>query len=193
MAYQANHDALTGLPNRSLLDDRIAQALVQARRADQHAAVLFLDLDGFKFVNDSFGHSFGDGLLCSVAGRLASVLRESDTIARLGGDEFVILLPQLTHAGDAAQVAVKLRDTFVTPLTQAGRDLHLSASIGISIFPQDGETADTLLKHADVAMYRAKANGRNGFQSYSHEMGIQARERMDLEGALRVEIGRAHV
>ena len=186
MLHQANHDTLTGLPNRSLLNDRIAQALALARRAGQHVAVLFLDLDGFKFVNDSFGHSFGDALLRSVAARLMVVVRESDTIARLGGDEFVILLPSLARAEDAAQVASKVRDAFIAPLSQDGRDVHLSASIGISVFPQDGDTGDTLLMHADVAMYRAKAQGRNGYRCYSPEMGTQAQERMELEGALRV-------
>ena len=190
MAHQANHDALTGLPNRGLLNDRVAQALAQARRDDQHVALLFLDLDGFKFINDSFGHSFGDGLLCSVAARLATFVRESDTIARLGGDEFVILLPHLHHAEGALQVAAKVRDSFLTPLLQEGRELHMSASIGISIFPQDGDSCDSLLKHADVAMYRAKAQGRNGVQSYSQEMGAHAQERMELEAALRVALER---
>ena len=190
MAHQANHDALTGLPNRGLLNDRVAQALAQARRDDQHVALLFLDLDGFKFINDSFGHSFGDGLLCSVAARLATFVRESDTIARLGGDEFVILLPHLHHAEGALQVAAKVRDSFLTPLLQEGRELHMSASIGISIFPQDGDSCDSLLKHADVAMYRAKAQGRNGVQSYSQEMGAHAQQRMELEAALRVALER---
>ena len=188
MAHQANHDALTGLPNRSLLNDRIAQALAQARRADQHVAVLFLDLDGFKVVNDSFGHAFGDALLCSVAARLATVVRESDTIARLGGDEFVILLRNLARAEDAVHVASKVLAAFSEPLQQDARDLHLSVSIGISVFPEDGDTCDTLLKHADVAMYRAKAQGRNGFQCYLQEMGIQAKERMEIEVALRVAL-----
>ena len=190
MAHQANHDALTGLPNRCLLNDRIAQALALARRTDHHVAVLFLDLDGFKFVNDSFGHAFGDALLCSVGARLESVVRESDTVARLGGDEFVIMLPDLPHARNAADVAAKVLAAFSAPLSQGGRDLHLSASIGISVFPQDGDCCDSLLQHADVAMYRAKAKGRNTFQSYSREMGAQAQERMELEGALRVALER---
>ena len=190
MAHQANHDALTGLPNRSLLVDRVEQALALARRTGRHVAVLFLDLDGFKFVNDSFGHSFGDALLCSVAARLGILGRESDTLARLGGDEFVILLPNLAHAEDAAHVASKVVDAFAAPFSQGGRDLHLSASIGISVFPHDGDTCDSLLQHADVAMYRAKANGRNGFESYSTEMGVQAQERMELEAALRLAVER---
>ena len=185
IAYQANHDALTGLPNRSLLNDRVSQALAQARRTDQHVAILFLDLDGFKFVNDSYGHAFGDALLRTIAARLEVVVRESDTIARLGGDEFVILLPSLAHSEDAVHVASKVLDAFKVKISQDGRDLHLGASIGISVFPQDGDSCDLLLQHADLAMYRAKSNGRNGFQSYSIEMGAQAQERMELERALR--------
>ena len=193
MAHQANHDALTGLPNRNMLNTRIAQALAEAAASGQHVAVLYLDLDGFKFVNDSFGHSFGDLLLRAVAARLDGVVRESDTIARLGGDEFVILLPFLPDPVGALTVAHKVIDSFSTPISQEGRDLHLSASIGISIYPQDGETADSLLQHADVAMYRAKAAGRNGVQSYSQEMGVQAQERMELESALRVALERGQL
>jgi diguanylate cyclase (GGDEF)-like protein len=166
----------------------IAQALALARRSDRHVAVLFLDLDGFKFVNDSYGHAFGDDLLCAVAARLEDVVRESDTVARLGGDEFVIMLPNLAHAGDAVEVAAKVLAVCSEPLSQGGRDIHLSASIGISVFPQDGDSCDILLQHADVAMYRAKAKGRSTFQSYSKEMGAQAQERMELEGALRVAL-----
>jgi diguanylate cyclase (GGDEF)-like protein/PAS domain S-box-containing protein len=193
MAHQANHDALTGLPNRNLLADRIVQALAQARRNQQQVAVLFLDLDGFKFVNDSYGHSFGDALLRTVAARLGAVVRDTDTIARLGGDEFVILLPGMARGDDAVQVASKVLDAFKVPIAQDGRELHLSASIGISRFPQDGDSCDLLLQHADVAMYRAKANGRNGHQSYSIEMGAQAQQRVELEGALRSALERGQL
>ncbi|MBC7603915.1 MAG: amino acid permease [Ramlibacter sp.] len=188
IAHQANHDALTGLPNRNLLNDRISQAIAQARRSDQHVAVLFLDLDGYKFVNDSYGHAFGDALLCTVAARMEVVTRESDTVARLGGDEFVILLPSLTRSDDAVHVAEKVLQAFSAQFTQDGRDLNLSASIGISVFPQDGDSGELLLRHADAAMYRAKANGRNGFQSYSVEMGAQTQDRMEIESALRVAL-----
>jgi diguanylate cyclase (GGDEF)-like protein/PAS domain S-box-containing protein len=190
MAFQANHDALTGLPNRNLLNDRVAQAMSQAARTGQHVAVLFLDLDGFKFINDSFGHSFGDAVLRTVAARLQVVVRASDTIARLGGDEFVILLPGIEHAQRAVQVAAKVLEAFKVPITQDGRDLHLSGSIGISVFPEDGDSCDRLLQNADVAMYRAKADGRNRFQGYSQEMGARAQQRMALESALRVALER---
>ena len=190
MAYQATHDALTGLPNRNLLADRVEQAIALARRNDQHVGMLFLDLDGFKFINDSFGHAFGDALLRSIAARLEVVMRQSDAVARLGGDEFVILLPDLTDAEGAVRVASKVLEAISVPMPQDGREVHLSASIGISVFPQDGDTCDTLLQHADVAMYRAKANGRNGFQCYSKEMGAQAQRRTELEAALRVAIER---
>ncbi len=190
IAFQANHDALTGLPNRNLLNDRVAQALAQAQRTGRHVAVLFLDLDGFKFINDSFGHAFGDALLRTVAARLQVVVRESDTVARLGGDEFLILLPDLSEAGGAERVAEKVIEAFRVPITHEGRDLHLSTSIGMSVFPRDGDSGDLLLQYADVAMYQAKANGRNRFQKYSHEMGAQARERTVLEGALRMAMER---
>ncbi len=190
IAHQANHDALTGLPNRNRLNDRIEQALALARRSGQHVAVLFMDLDGFKFVNDSYGHPFGDALLCTVAARLQVVVRESDTVARLGGDEFLILLPSLDRAEDAQQVAAKVLDAFKVQISHGGRDLQLSASIGISVFPDDGDDGALLLQHADVAMYHAKAQGRNRYQCYASEMGMQAQERMELEGALRMALER---
>ena len=193
MAHQASHDALTGLPNRSLLNDRVAQALGQARRSGRHVGVLFLDLDGFKFVNDSFGHSFGDALLCSVAARLQGAVRDSDTIARLGGDEFVVLLPDLDQPDAACRVAEKLAECFVAPHLQGGRELHLGASIGISVSPGDGDSCESLLKNADAAMYRAKANGRNAIQSYSQEMGEQAQQRVELETALRLALERGQL
>jgi diguanylate cyclase (GGDEF)-like protein/PAS domain S-box-containing protein len=190
IVYQANHDALTGLPNRNLLTDRIEQALALARRGGQQVAVLFIDLDGFKFINDSYGHPFGDALLCTVAARLQVVVRDSDTVARLGGDEFLILLPSLSRGEDAHAVATKVLDSFSVPISHGGRDLQLSASIGISVFPDDGHDGALLLQHADVAMYHAKATGRNRYQRYVSEMGTQAQERMELEGALRLALER---
>ena len=185
IAYQATHDALTGLPNRNLLRDRTSQALAQARRADQHVALLFIDLDGFKFINDSYGHTSGDTLLCTTARRLTQAVREADTVARLGGDEFVILLSSLERAEDAVHVACTVLDAFKPQVPHEGRELRMSASIGISVFPQDGDSCDLLLQHADMAMYRAKASGRNRYQSYSTEMGAQAQDRMELEIALQ--------
>ena len=190
LLFQANHDALTGLPNRNLLNDRVSQALAQARHSGEHVAVLFLDLDGFKFVNDSYGHACGDALLRIVAARLEVVIRASDTVARLGGDEFVILLASVDRTEDAAHVAQKVLDALKVQISHEGRDFYLGASIGISVYPHDGDSSDVLLQHADVAMYRAKANGRNGFQNYLVEMGAQARDRMTIESALRVALER---
>ncbi|MDE0856058.1 MAG: EAL domain-containing protein, partial [Nevskia sp.] len=184
MAHLANHDALTGLPNRNLLNERIVQALSRARREGRSVGVLFLDLDGFKYVNDSFGHTLGDTLLKTVAARLRHAVRESDTVARLGGDEFVLVLDS-GHAEEAEVVAAKLVGIFSRPLPADGRSLHLTASIGISVYPQDGDSAEMLLKHADVAMYRAKERGRNSYQRYARAMSLETEERVRLENALR--------
>jgi diguanylate cyclase (GGDEF)-like protein len=185
MAYQANHDALTGLPNRHLLNDRIAQALTQSRRTGRPLGILFLDLDGFKFINDSFGHSLGDALLKAVATKLRAIVRESDTVARQGGDEFVIMLSDLEHAEDATEVARKVLDALSLPLQVEGHNLHVTASIGVSVYPQDGSSGELLLKRADAAMYQSKEQGRSGFQCYTREMGTQLDERMELQSALR--------
>jgi diguanylate cyclase (GGDEF)-like protein len=188
--YLATHDALTDLPNRNLLGDRIAQSIAQTHRAGERLALLFLDLDRFKFINDSFGHTVGDGLLKAVAARLLGTVRDSDTVARLGGDEFVIMAPGLIHAGDAANVAKKILATFAVPFVVAGRELHVTASIGVSIYPEDGDNSNTLLKSSDAAMYRAKEQGRNGFQHYTREMSVQAQERVELESALCLALER---
>jgi two-component system, sensor histidine kinase len=190
IVHQAMHDALTGLPNRSLITDRITQALAHARREQHQGAVLFMDLDGFKFVNDSYGHSLGDALLRAVAARLHGLVRESDTVGRLGGDEFILLLPKVAHADDALRVATTVVDAFVAPFAVGGRDLCLSASIGIRVFPRTADDCDSVLAHADVAMYRAKALGRNGFQVYCDAMGAAAHDRTVLEAALRVALDR---
>jgi diguanylate cyclase (GGDEF)-like protein/PAS domain S-box-containing protein len=187
---QATHDPLTGLANRSLLRDRITQSIAQARRTGRRMAVLFLDLDRFKVVNDSFGHPTGDCLLKLVAERLCSLVRESDTVARLGGDEFAILLANLARSEDAGVVAQKVLTALSLPLNAEGRELHVSASIGVSVYPEDGDSGEALLKNADAAMYRAKEVGHNGFQFYVQEMGIQARQRMELETALHGALGR---
>ena len=190
MAYLANHDALTGLPNRNLLNDRVAQALAQARRTARPLALLFLDLDGFKFINDSFGHSQGDLLLKAVAERLKEIVWEGDTVARLGGDEFVVMLQNLTEPAAADQVATKVLTALSLPLLAEQRSLRISASIGVSVFPDDGDTAELLLKRADLAMYQAKAAGRSGFRRYAQEMGVATDERVKLEGALRQALER---
>jgi len=182
---QATQDPLTGLANRNLLRQRITQSIVQARRTGQRLAVLFLDLDRFKAVNDSFGHPIGDCLLKLVAERLCNLVRESDTIARLGGDEFAIMLANLARSEDAGIVAQKVLAALSSPLNVEGRELHVSASIGVSVYPEDGDSGDALLKNADAAMYRAKEGGPNGFQFYVPDMGIQARQRTELETALR--------
>ncbi|MDB5985746.1 MAG: hypothetical protein JWR16_799 [Nevskia sp.] len=190
MAHMANHDALTGLPNRNLLNDRVAQALAQARRTGRPLALLFLDLDGFKFINDSFGHTQGDILLKAVAARLKQIVWDGDTVARLGGDEFVIMLQNLPHPAAADDVANKLLQALSLPLLADNRSLQVTASIGISVFPEDGDNAELLLKHADVAMYQAKAAGRSGFRRYAKAMGVATDERVQLEAALRQALDR---
>ncbi|MBC7454687.1 MAG: amino acid permease [Massilia sp.] len=182
--YLANFDPLTGVPNRNLFMNRLEQLLVQARRSHSRVGLLFLDIDRFKYINDSFGHSCGDSLLTEFAARLKSLLREGDTVARLGGDEFVIILADIKEPEDAARLAIKVLHAFVAPVALEGRELHVTTSIGVSVYPEDGDEAGTLLKHADAAMYRAKSQGRNGFQCYTLEMGARALERLTLENAL---------
>ena len=188
--YLAYHDALTDLPNRSLLLDRLSQALAQAERDSTQVAVLFTDLDRFKIVNDTLGHPAGDELLRQVAVRLRSALREGDTIARLSGDEFVILLPRISEARDAARVAAKALGMVTTPFTVFGHELHISSTIGVSLFPKDGADPDTLLKHADTALYQAKDRGRNQYQFFDGRMNAHAQERLLLENGLRRAIER---
>lgn len=182
--HQASHDALTGLPNRHLLGDRAAQCLAQAKKAGHGLAMLFLDLDRFKLINDSRGHSVGDALLEAVALRLQATVRDSDTVARFGGDEFVIMLPALAQSVDAANVAQKVVAAFTKPFAAGGQELHVTASVGLSIYPEDGEDSETLLKQADTAMYRAKERGGNRVQFYAREMGALAEERVALQNAL---------
>ena len=181
--HLANHDALTGLPNRNLLNDRLAHAI--ARRREGLAAVLFLDLDRFKLINDSYGHDVGDELLKAVAARLTACLRDEDTVARLGGDEFVVLLEDLSGADTAAIIAGKLASRLSEPLVIGGHELPVSASIGIALYPRDGGYAQDLLKNADTAMYRAKESGRGGFCFFAGEMNAHALRRLTLENELR--------
>ena len=190
MRHIAQHDALTGLPNRLSLLIRLAQLLPDARRHEWNVAIMFLDLDRFKVINDTLGHQVGDELLREVACRLSSVIRETDFVARLGGDEFVVILPGIAMPSDAAIVASKIIASLSTPVQVDGNDLHTSPSIGISIFPADGPDGDTILKHADTAMYHAKAAGRNNYQFYAPEMNKAALERLDIERKLRHAIDR---
>ncbi|MHB0888843.1 putative bifunctional diguanylate cyclase/phosphodiesterase [Acidithiobacillus sp.] len=185
MAHLSQHDALTDLPNRILLNDRLGQAIALARRQGKQLAVMFLDLDRFKHINDSLGHAVGDHLLQSVAKRLTAGVRSSDTVCRQGGDEFVILLADVEHAGDAALSAQKILAALTAPHHINQRELHVTVSIGISIYPQDGQDADTLIKSADTAMYHAKEGGRNNYQFFEPEMNVQAVERHTIEGGLR--------
>ncbi len=183
--YLATHDGLTGLPNRDLIQDRTVQAIAHARRTNRQLALLSLDLDRFKVINDSFGHAFGDAVLKAAAERLGSQVREGDTLSRQGGDEFLILLPDLHGAADAYIVAQKIVESLDSPIVVQERKIHLSGSIGVSVFPQDGETADTLIDNADVAMYRAKNLGRNTYQFFTREMSEETQRRSDLETQLR--------
>lgn len=188
--YLANHDALTDLPNRNLLADRITHSIAQALRADHHLAVMILDLDRFKFINDNFGHAVGDGLLKTVAERLKSVIREGDTVARLGGDEFVVVLSTLDSADKLKAIAKRILDTLSKPCIIEGHELHITTSIGASVYPEDGTNDDVLLKTADAALYSAKDSGRSCFVRYTREMGVQAEEQADLANALHYAIER---
>jgi diguanylate cyclase (GGDEF)-like protein/PAS domain S-box-containing protein len=170
LAYLANHDALTGLPNRMLFNDRVTLALARAQRNQQKLAVILLDLDYLKDVNDALGHSVGDKLLRAVGERLTSLLRRSDTVARMGGDEFMLVLPETARAEDAAKIASKILEAIRRPFTFDGHEIHVTTSIGIAMYPDDGEDADTLMRVADIAMYRAKAKGRDNYQRYTPAM-----------------------
>jgi diguanylate cyclase (GGDEF)-like protein len=173
-----------------LLNDRITQSIALARRQNKPTAVIFLDLDRFKYINDSLGHAIGDQLLQSISKRLQASVRASDTVSRLGGDEFVILLSEITHPEDAATSARKILLSLNAPHSIAGQDLHIDGSIGISVYPEDGEDAETLIKNADTAMYHAKESGRNNFQFFKAEMNLKAVERQSLESGLRRALGR---
>lgn len=188
--HLAHYDALTNLPNRTLFNDRLGQALINAQRDNGKAAVMFLDLDRFKNINDTLGHGIGDLLLQEVAVRLTGCVRQGDTVSRLGGDEFVILLPELNDEKDARLVAQKLLNAAVFPMVLEGHELHISASIGISYYPMDGANAEALMKNADVAMYRAKEEGRNNFQFYHASMNARSFERLAMETSMRYALNR---
>jgi len=183
--YIAHHDSLTTLPNRSLFSKLLGHSISQAHRYKRQLAVLFLDLDHFKNINDTLGHEAGDQLLQEVAARLKTCLRDSDTVARLGGDEFVVMLPELDVEKYTATVARKILAAVARPFILAGQEYSVTASIGISTYPQDGLDEQTLTKNADVAMYKAKEEGKNNFQFYSEKLNASARERLTLESDLR--------
>jgi len=183
--HQAYHDALTGLPNRLLFQDRLKQSLLMAERSNQPLAVMFLDLDRFKMINDTFGHHAGDELLRLVADRLSALLRQSDTVSRFGGDEFVVLLTNAEDLDDVRSVAGKIIEVFARPLTIDDHELVISTSIGISLYPEHGSDAATLMKNADAAMYSAKESGRNTFKLYSSDMNAKASYHLAIESRLR--------
>jgi diguanylate cyclase (GGDEF)-like protein len=188
--YLSLYDSLTGLPNRRMFTEQLAPILVQARKRSEIRAVLFLDLDRFKTINDSLGHTVGDMLLKAVAARLTRSLRHGDLVARLGGDEFMILLQGLTQKQDAAKIAVKVLDSLRPPFRIKGHDLHIASSIGIAISPEDGDDVDMLLKNADTAMNRAKELGRNSYQFFAVEMSDISITRLGLENDLRKALER---
>jgi len=184
MAYMAEHDVLTGLPNRALLTDRLAQSIALAQRHEKKVALMYLDLDHFKHVNDSLGHAVGDRLLQSVAKRLQRCVRLSDTVSRQGGDEFVVLLTEIDEVQDAVLTAGKVIEAMARAHVVTGNQLHVTVSIGISIYPDDGRDIETMLKNADTAMYQAKKTGRNHFHLYHPEMNARAIARQSIEQAL---------
>ena len=188
MAHFAQHDYLTNLPNRILLNDRIAQSIESAKRHGTQLAILFLDLDNFKHINDSLGHSMGDKLLQVVTQCLLDSVRSSDTVTRQGGDEFIILLTETKNGDDASVTAQKILDSLATPKSIASNELHISGSIGISVYPNDGLDAETLIKSADTAMYHAKQKGRNNYQFFKGEMNSRAIERLVIEANLRMAL-----
>jgi diguanylate cyclase (GGDEF)-like protein/PAS domain S-box-containing protein len=190
MTHLAQHDILTSLPNRGLLDDRLEQGIALARRHSRRLAVLFIDLDHFKHINDSLGHLIGDQLLRAVALRITPCVRSSDTVSRQGGDEFIVLLSEISHAEDAALIADKIRLAVLEPYTIANHLLHLTASIGVSIYPEDGVDPESLIQCADTAMYHAKEKGRNRSQFFKDEMNFHAAERQIIREDLRHALDR---
>jgi diguanylate cyclase (GGDEF)-like protein/PAS domain S-box-containing protein len=183
--HQAHYDSLTGLPNRSLFFDRLTQAVIAARREDTMLALLFLDLDRFKAINDTRGHVVGDEVLQQVADRLLHCVREADTVSRFGGDEFVVMLQDLAEVNDAALVAEKIVSSMGAPFYSGDRELFVGASVGITIFPTDTESPETMLRNADMAMYRAKESGRNCYQFFTLGMQQQVKRRVEMEQDLR--------
>ena len=188
----ANHDALTGLPNRALLNDRLSQAMLYAQRYDRWVTALFIDLDNFKFINDSLGHNAGDELLKTIAKRMVDCVRATDTVVRLGGDEFVVVLfDQPKDADVISETVQKIRSAIAEPVRLEGHDLRVTSSLGVATYPNDGRDADTLLANADAAMYRAKDLGRDNFQFYTAELNTKVHERFLLQEELRNAVARS--
>ncbi len=190
--HLAHHDPLTGLPNRALLLDRLHQALAQARREHGRIAVLMLDLDHFKTVNDSFGHPIGDRLLCAVAARLRTTVRESDTLARFGGDEFALIQTGLGEPNGAGVFAQKVVDALAEPFLIGDQEMRATTSAGVAIYPEHGAESEPLLERADIALYRAKANGRNRAEIFVGSMAADLHPRGAPSGGRRDPVGSVH-
>jgi diguanylate cyclase (GGDEF)-like protein/PAS domain S-box-containing protein len=193
LRFVASHDPLTGLFNRSMFNERLQQALAQAARFERTLALLFIDLDGFKVVNDTLGHNAGDQLLAELATRLRATLREGDVIGRMGGDEFVVLIEEFGDAAQVAEVAKKVLETVARPYPLQGRDFEVTASLGISLYPGDGKDAQTLLKNADIAMYLVKQQGKNSFRFYAPQMNVHLVERLSMESSLKRALERGEM
>jgi diguanylate cyclase (GGDEF)-like protein/PAS domain S-box-containing protein len=190
MCYQVYHDALTGLPNRAFFDQQLPQAIARTAASDRLLAVIFLDLDNFKTINDTLSHAVGDLLLQQVPQRIGAALRAEDIVARWGGDEFTLILPNLANARDAAKIAQRIAEQLTPPFLLHNHELHITASIGIALYPQDGHDMTTLLQNADAAMYQAKQRGRNNYQFYTQNLSTEAAQRLKLESYLHQALGR---
>ena len=190
MRHMAHHDSLTGLPNRRLFVEIAQIELAQARRSRKKTAILFLDIDRFKEINDVLGHEIGDTLLVEVSSRLKDQVRGSDMIARIGGDEFNIMLPELVHVEDSVIIARKIIASLREPYNISGHEFHATGSLGISIYPDDGDDLDTLLRYADIALYYAKDQGRNNYQFYDPAINVRSLEKIRLENNLQLTLDR---